>query len=107
MDLPQRKEDFGQTLGVWGFNQGPYLVLPFLGPSSVRDGIGKGVDFLTASPVRVALDLEGGAALAYFGLYAVDTRYRIAFRYHETGSPFEYDLVRLLYTNKREFEVVS
>lgn len=35
--LDKRSQDFGQTLGAWGFGLGPYLVLPFLGPSSVRD----------------------------------------------------------------------
>jgi phospholipid-binding lipoprotein MlaA len=38
------REDFGQTLGVWGSGPGPYLVLPFLPPTTVRDGIGLGVD---------------------------------------------------------------
>lgn len=33
-DLPERPEDFGQTLGYWGVGSGPYLVLPLLGPSS-------------------------------------------------------------------------
>ncbi len=37
---PKQKEDFGQTLGVWGIDSGPYLVLPFLGPSTLRDSIG-------------------------------------------------------------------
>ena len=40
MDLPKHNEDFGQTLGYWGVGTGPYLVLPLLGPSDVRDGIG-------------------------------------------------------------------
>ncbi|MBX3634802.1 MAG: VacJ family lipoprotein [Rubrivivax sp.] len=40
MGLVRRSEDFGQTLGRWGLPTGPYLVLPFLGPSSVRDGAG-------------------------------------------------------------------
>ncbi len=40
IDLPINTEDFGQTLGVWGVADGPYLVLPILGPSSVRDGLG-------------------------------------------------------------------
>lgn len=39
-DLPINTEDFGQTLAVWGVADGPYLVLPILGPSSVRDGLG-------------------------------------------------------------------
>jgi len=36
-DLPERPEDFGQTLGYWGLGSGPYLMLPFLGPSNPRD----------------------------------------------------------------------
>jgi phospholipid-binding lipoprotein MlaA len=38
--LEKHNEDFGQTLGYWGIGSGPYLVLPILGPSSVRDGVG-------------------------------------------------------------------
>ena len=44
MGIPQHSEDFGQTLAVWGVDSGPYVVLPFFGPSSVRDGLGAGVD---------------------------------------------------------------
>ena len=44
--LQHHENDFGITLGVWGAKPGPYLFLPFLGPSSVRDGIGLGVDVL-------------------------------------------------------------
>ena len=39
--IPYHDEDFGQTLGVWGVGEGVYLVLPILGPSTVRDGLGK------------------------------------------------------------------
>jgi len=42
--LEKHNEDFGQTLGYWGVSSGPYLVLPFLGPSSVRDGAGVATD---------------------------------------------------------------
>lgn len=42
--LPKHNEDFGQTLGVWGVNSGPYLVLPLLGPSTVRDTAGLPLD---------------------------------------------------------------
>ncbi len=38
--LPKHDEDFGQTLGYWGAPSGPYLIIPVLGPSSVRDGVG-------------------------------------------------------------------
>jgi phospholipid-binding lipoprotein MlaA len=43
--LQLQNEDFGQTLGVWGFGPGPYLYLPLFGPSGVRDGIGLAGDF--------------------------------------------------------------
>jgi phospholipid-binding lipoprotein MlaA len=44
--IQKSREDFGQTLGVWGSGPGPYLILPFLEPLTVRDGIGKAVDGL-------------------------------------------------------------
>lgn len=42
--VPQHEEDFGQTLAVWGAPEGPYVMLPLLGPSSVRDSAGRFVD---------------------------------------------------------------
>lgn len=45
LKIPKHSEDFGQTLGVWGVGSGPYLVLPLLGPSSVRDSAGLIVDY--------------------------------------------------------------
>lgn len=52
MRLEKRKEDFGQTLGYWGVKPGPYVVLPLLGPSTLRDAL--------ATP----LDLKGTPSLA-------------------------------------------
>ena len=43
--LPKRNEDFGQTLGAWGVGSGPYVVVPFLGPSTFRDGLALFVDY--------------------------------------------------------------
>ena len=52
--LEQHNEDFGQTLGVWGLPPGPYLVLPFVGPSNPRDTVGLGVDYaLSVTPFFV------------------------------------------------------
>jgi phospholipid-binding lipoprotein MlaA len=48
--LPRRSEDFGQTLGVWGLGTGPYVVLPLLGPSTLRDTGGLVVDRSVAAP---------------------------------------------------------
>ena len=44
LNVPEHREDFGQTLGTWGVPNGPYLVLPFLGASNLRDTVGFGVD---------------------------------------------------------------
>ncbi len=104
MDVPRPVEDFGQTLGVWGVGQGPYVVIPLLGPSNVRDGIGMLPDFYVQTLVQ-------GEALArplrktIFLFNAIDTRGKTAFRYHETGSAYEYDLVRWLYSLKRDLDV--
>jgi phospholipid-binding lipoprotein MlaA len=71
MGIERGNEDFGQTLGYWGIGAGPYLVLPFLGPASVRDGVGRVVDsqldplgYVSSVPVRNSLT----------GLRVVDAR---------------------------------
>jgi len=53
MGLEKHNEDFGQTLGYWGVGSGPYLMLPFLGPSSVRDSVGLYADTITSQTSRI------------------------------------------------------
>lgn len=55
MRLEKRKEDFGQTLGYWGVKTGPYLVLPILGPSTLRDGLAMPLD-MRANPSQAFTD---------------------------------------------------
>ncbi|MES2547338.1 MAG: VacJ family lipoprotein [Pseudomonadota bacterium] len=50
-NIPNRKEDFGQTLGYWGVGNGAYLVLPLIGPSTVRDAGGFAIDRMTSDPI--------------------------------------------------------
>lgn len=69
--VPEHEEDFGQTLAVWGAPQGPYLVLPLLGPSTVRGGIGQIAD-AQVDPVSYLRDEEDMWGL--FGLWIVDLR---------------------------------
>ncbi len=108
LGLDQQTEDFGQTLGHYGLNPGAYLVLPVFGPSSIRDTAGLLADsaaryFYLYTPVKLndRVDLSSAATL----VWAVDMRHRLSFRYYQTGSPFEYDLVRFLYTMNRELEI--
>lgn len=73
-DEDSRQEDFGQTLAVWGVeNGGPYIMLPLLGPANVRDASGRVVDFV-GDPVRFATSREISVARAASG--AVDGRSR-------------------------------
>ncbi len=105
-DVPRSDEDFGQTLGYWGVGTGPYLVLPVLGPSSLRDGIGDGVDWFAGTVIRDELiELEAWQKWTWGILFGLDVRANTAFRYFETGSPFEYELVRMLWTTKRQLDV--
>jgi phospholipid-binding lipoprotein MlaA len=57
LELPKHREDFGQTLGYWGLGEGYYLVLPFLGPSTVRDSFGLVGDFFV-KPLNWATDSD-------------------------------------------------
>jgi phospholipid-binding lipoprotein MlaA len=68
--LPQQTGDFGQTLFTWGVNDGPYLVLPFFGPSTSRDAIGLAVDSV-ADPVNWAVASQVGH-YATIGLSGLD-----------------------------------
>ncbi len=55
VDVPKQNEDFGQTLGFYGLGPGPYIVLPVLGPSNLRDTGGYAVDAVTYSLLTGAL----------------------------------------------------
>ncbi len=104
--LPRQDEDFGQTLGYWGAGNGPYLVLPILGPSNLRDIIGSAGDasmFNAVDPFN--FDQNDDWGYIFNGVYAVDKRKRIPFRYYASGSPFEYEWIRLLYTEKRLLQI--
>jgi phospholipid-binding lipoprotein MlaA len=105
-DVPRSDEDFGQTLGHWGVGAGPYLVLPVLGPSSVRDGIGQGVDWLYYNELRRrTTSMERWQEVSMDLLKAIDLRAHVRFLYYETNSPFEYELVRMLWSTKRQLDI--
>lgn len=104
--IDQQDEDFGQTLGHYGVGEGPFLVLPILGPSNLRDASGIVADlwiFGAVDPLN--FDRNSDLVWPFIIMGSIDTRARIAFRYFETGSPFEYDLVRLLYTEARRIKI--
>lgn len=106
MDLPKHKEDFGQTLGYWGVPDGPYFVLPFLGPSTIRDTAGLGVDYTVFDPVVNHVDHFNDRA-GLFLLNFVDTRadYLSASRLLETAALDPYVYTREAYLQRRRYYV--
>jgi len=106
--LEEQSEDFGRTLGYWGVDSGPYLVVPVLGPNTLRSTGGFAVDAGIRYAIVVATDPfknveNGNVILAGIStLEAIDMRHREKFRYYESGYPFEYYMVRFLYHKKVE-----
>jgi len=108
--LERHDQDFGKTLGYWGADSGPYLVLPIFGPSSLRDTGGLAVDTAITYGIYTAIDPFGNTDNSFAiscgitALDAIDTRHQQSFRYFESGYPFEYYMVRFFYHEKREIE---
>jgi phospholipid-binding lipoprotein MlaA len=106
LDFPRPQEDFGQTLGHWGVGEGPYLMIPFLGPSNLRDGVGLLPDFYLRTTIQEET-LSKPLRRTAFVIDAISTRSNVPFRYYETGSAFEYQMVRWLYSTKRQLDVAK
>lgn len=108
LGMPYRNEDFGQTLAVWNIPDGPYIMLPVLGPSNPRDAIGRVVDFIIdplniwagntnndwVTPTRTAVDAIDFRALHF------DTIEDL-----EKSSLDFYATVRTLYRQRRNDEI--
>lgn len=92
-------EDFGQTLSKWGVAQGPYIVLPFFGPSTIRDGFGMPVEYVL-NPVTHIEDQAAQNSVSALGL--VDTR-RGLLELEELVSGDEYIFIRDAYLQRREY----
>jgi phospholipid-binding lipoprotein MlaA len=102
--LADTPTSFSATLSKWGMHPGPYLVIPFLGPSTLRDGIGFFADYGMSYAINVAGLYRGDVSWGLVGVNAIDQRANVNFRYYSTGSPFEYETVRFLYVRKTLIE---
>jgi phospholipid-binding lipoprotein MlaA len=100
LHLVKAPTGFGTTLATWGMHPGPYLVIPILGPSTLREAVGLLGDYGALYGINIANLYRGDQSWGLGLLDAVDTRSDIGFRYYSTGSPFEYDDVRFLYVRK-------
>ena len=99
--LEKHEEDFGQTLGVWGFDSGPYIMIPFLGPSNPRDLLSRPISsFLSGTFAMEDNDVK----ITLVGIDALETRERLLDA--ETliiGD--KYIFVKDAYIQSREYEI--
>ncbi|WP_408004932.1 VacJ family lipoprotein [Pseudomonas triclosanedens] len=106
MGLPKLSEDFGQTLGYYGVPAGPYLMLPILGPSNLRDTGGLVTDFVASREVDyLNVSTLGSEYWEIPTLQIIDKRYSTSFRYGQMNSPFEYEKLRYVYTEARKLQI--
>lgn len=103
--LEKHKEDWGQTLGVWGVPAGPYVVLPFFGPSNVRDAFGTVADLESDYLFRFLPDVALRNSVT--GLRVVNARNT----YYEAGDLLDgaaidkYSFMRDAYIQRREYQI--
>ena len=101
MGLERHEEDFGQTLGVWGFNSGPYIMIPFLGPSNPRDLLSRPISsFLSGTFAMEDNDVK----LTLIGIDALETRERLLDA-EKLIIGDKYIFVKDAYVQSREYEI--
>jgi phospholipid-binding lipoprotein MlaA len=109
IDLPKHNEDFGQTLGFWGIPSGPYLVLPFFGPSTPRDTVGLIGDALMDPITYVSIFGGFAGTAASAGTSALDvTDYRAGLMtsekvVNEATNSDRYQFLKSSYLQHREY----
>ena len=101
MGLERHDEDFGQTLGLWGVSPGPYLMIPFLGPTTTRD--------LLSRPISSFLEVtfhmdDSNVRISLSALDAIETRERLL-DVESLLSGDKYNFVRDSYSQSREYEI--
>ncbi|MEQ6884905.1 VacJ family lipoprotein [Salicola sp. Rm-C-2C1-2] len=101
MELPEQDEDFGQTFGVWGADTGPFLMLPFMGPSTVRDTAGRSVDYAVPDLME---NVESPERYFLYALYGVDLRASLL-SYEDQITGDRYTFIRNAYLQRREYQV--
>lgn len=106
MGLDKNREDFGQTLGVWGVADGPYMVLPFFGASNARDTVGLVVDIETDFMLNTN-KLDSDEKLAVNGLRVINRRADLldAGQLLEDAAFDKYSFVRDGYIQRRRSQI--
>jgi len=108
--IEPHSEDFGQTLAVWGVGSGPYLVMPFLGPTTPRDLGAKGVDYaldpLTWTEFAGDPDLDNKIAIGRGVLGTLNARVALDDQIKQLNAqPEPYVALRRIYSSQRQAEI--
>lgn len=101
MALPEQDEDFGQTFGYWGMDTGPFLMLPVLGPSTVRDSAGMSVNYAVPDLMD---EVETPDRYYLYALYGLDLRASLL-RYEDQFTGDRYTFIRNAYLQRRQYMV--
>lgn len=104
MGIEKRKEDFGQTLGYWGVPSGPYVVLPILGPSTLRDGLALPLDF-KGDPSQNVRDTATRSTLTVLRVTDLRASLLKTVDTVKAASLDPYSFVRDAYLQKRENDI--
>ena len=99
--LERHEEDFGQTLGVWGVGQGPYIMLPVLGPSTLRDTLSRPVSSFLSVTFHMT---EADVNIALKSIDAIETRERLL-EVESLLSGDKYSFVKDAYIQSINYEV--
>lgn len=103
LDIPAFREDFGQTLAVWGWRDSRYFMLPLLGPSTLRDGPARVVDWKTDLASNWVVHEIGYGPMA---VEVVDTRAGLLDQEHALKEAYdEYVFVRDAWLQNRDFQI--
>ena len=103
--LPSSEEDFGQTLAHWGVSSGPYLVMPFLGSTTVRDGIGFAIDGIAFSPISYIDNDLTRAGLMSLNFIDIKSDLLSAVDLIGEAAIDEYEFVKNLYFERRSNQI--
>ena len=103
MDLPKQNEDFGQTLAAWGVESSPYIVLPLIGPMTVRDTAGLAVDWSYFDPIFKRQTLK--QSVVTLSVKFIDIRAGLlrASNIIDATAPDKYAFIRDAWLLRREF----
>lgn len=102
MGLVKHNEDFGQTLARWGVHSGPYVIVPFLGPSTLRDTVGYGVDSALLSPVAYVPEPVHQAGLLSMSYIDYKSDAQSTGSLVEEAALDEYEFTKSAYLSRRE-----